>query len=85
MSVIIREALLEDLDQMVMLWFEIMTYHEGHNPYFQKMDNHPETVPPMIVKRLETETIFVAEQENKVVGMLFTRVEDQSVLPVISK
>ena len=78
MSVIIREALLEDLDQMVKLWFEIMTYHEGHNPYFQKMDNHKETVPVILQTRMknDNETFFVAEENEEIVGMLLTRIVD---------
>ncbi|MGB0404364.1 MAG: GNAT family N-acetyltransferase [Salibacteraceae bacterium] len=74
----IRKATTKDLDRLTELWMEIMRFHEGHNPYFQLIENHNNLIPEMITKRIfeGSEICFVFESQLIIEGMIFVKTED---------
>ncbi|MBD78746.1 MAG: hypothetical protein CL840_07490 [Crocinitomicaceae bacterium] len=74
----IRQASLKDIPQMTELWGEIMKYHEGDNPFFVLVENYRELVPPMLEKRLksDSELAFVNESDSEISGMIMLKTED---------
>lgn len=76
MEFTIRKAHKQDIPDLLPHWYELMKYHEGHNPYFRLVDNHEELVPAMLEKRFDVETCLIAETSTSILGIIMIRIED---------
>ena len=68
----IREATIEDIPEMVELWFELMKYHSAHHPVFIAKDNAKELIEEDLRNRVENTSFrfFIAEAEGKLSGFI---------------
>lgn len=74
----IIDLLPKHAQQITPLWLELMEYHEGHTPYFQRMENHEQTVPLMLKNRLEKENEFgfVAFENQEPIAFIMLRIDE---------
>ena len=72
----IRRANSGDIDALLALWHEMMETHKGMHPDFRVSENADVVVASNFTGLFDdpSSTIFVAEEEEKVVGMLIAQV-----------
>ena len=71
----IREARPDDMNDLLILWNEMMDSHVGMHPDFRISKNADMAMASNFTSLFNdaTSTIFVAEEDNKVVGMLIAQ------------
>ena len=71
----IREATIEDVPQMLRLWYELVHYHEGFQLIFQVKDGAEKLIEESLKTRIEdtSSRFFVCEAEDQIAGFIAAR------------
>jgi ribosomal protein S18 acetylase RimI-like enzyme len=70
----IREATIEDVPQMIELWYELMNHHAEHHLVFQAKEGARKQIEEDLKARIEGSEFrfFICEIEEKTVGYIAT-------------
>lgn len=71
---LIREAALNDIESIYLLWLELMEYHKGHHKIFRIADSSKELVISSLENRMKQEDtkVFICEESDQIIGMIIT-------------
>jgi len=70
----IREATVEDVPQMLRLWYELMHLHREHHLVLQVKDGVEKLIAESLIARIEdtASRFFVCESEGQIAGFIAT-------------
>ena len=83
----IRVATIEDIPQMVALWYQLMNVHKDHHLAFVAKENGSELVAEEIKNRIETPNccFFLAIVEDQVAGFISCSVRKAQKVMIYNK